>query len=281
MNNLTPNMIAAQFIDPTYRQLSLTEQTKLLGISRGSLYYQPVPVDPQTLDLMHRIDKIHTDWPTYGARTMAARLRRDTGLIIGRKRTGSLMEQMAIEAIYQKPNLSLNNHEHPVFPYLLKGVKSSRPNHVWGTDITYIRLHGGFVYLVAFLDWYSRYVVSWKLSNTLTTDFVLQAAKEALTIGIPEIMNSDQGVQFTDNDYIGLWDQDRTKISMDHKGRCFDNIFTERFWRTLKYDEVYLKDYQSVWDAEDNIRDYIYRYNNIRLHESLGYKTPAELYFVN
>lgn len=274
-------MIATQFIDPTYRQLSLTEQTKLLGISRGSLYYQPVPVDPQTLYLMHRIDKIHTDWPTYGARTMAAQLRRDTGLIIGRKRTGSLMEEMAIEAIYQKPNLSLNTKEHPVFPYLLKNVRSSRPNHVWGTDITYIRLHGGFVYLVAFLDWYSRYVVSWKLSTTLTTDFVLKAAEEALCIGIPEIMNSDQGVQFTDTDYIGLWDKERTKISMDHKGRCFDNIFTERFWRTLKYDEVYLKDYQSVWEAEDNIRDYIYRYNNIRLHESLGYKTPAELYFVN
>lgn len=281
MNHLTPHIIARDFIDPTLVNLSLTEQAKLLGIGRSSLYYQPVPVDPQTLDLMHRIDKIHTDWPTYGARTIAAQLRRETGLVIGRKRTGSLMEEMAIEAIYQKPNLSSNNKEHPVFPYLLKGVQIIKPNHVWGTDITYIRLHGGFVYLVAFLDWYSRYIVSWKLSTTLATDFVLEAAREALTIGIPEIMNSDQGVQFTDHDYISLWNQEKTKISMDHKGRCFDNIFTERFWRTLKYDEVYLKDYQTVKEAEQNIKDFIYRYNNIRLHESLGYKTPAEVYLVN
>lgn len=281
MNNLTPNMIATNFIDPNFTLLSLVEQTRLLGISRSSLYYESVPVDPETLDLMNRIDKIHTDWPTYGARTMAAQLRRDTGLIIGRKRTGSLMEEMGIAAIYQKPKLSLNNKEHPIFPYLLKGIQIIRPNHVWGTDITYIRLHEGFVYLVIFLDWYSRFVVSWKLSTTLATDFVLEAGKEALGVGIPEIMNSDQGVQFTDSNYIGLWDIEKTKISMDHKGRCFDNIFTERFWRTLKYDEVYLKDYQSVRDAEINIADFIYRYNNIRLHESLGYKTPAELYFVN
>lgn len=281
MNNLTPHAIATQFVDPRYHMLSLAQQAKLLGISRGSLYYQPVPVDSPTLDLMHRIDKIHTDWPTYGTRTIAAQLRRDTDFEIGRKRVRTLMEEMGIAAIYQKPHLSLNNTQHPVFPYLLKGVKSSKPNHVWGTDITYIRLHGGFVYLVAFLDWYSRYVVSWQLSTTLETAFVLEAAKEALTIGIPEIMNSDQGVQFTSQEYIGLWDQEKTKISMDHKGRCFDNIFTERFWRTLKYDEVYLKDYQTVREAEGNIGNFIYRYNNRRLHQSLGYKTPAELYFVN
>lgn len=274
-------MIVTQFIDPTNRYLSLTEQVRLLGISRSSLYYQPVQIDPQTLDLMHRIDRIHTDFPTYGARTMAAQLTKDTGLSIGRKRTGSLMEKMAIEAIYQKPRLSLNNKEHAVFPYLLKGVQIMRPNHVWGTDITYIRLHGGFVYLVAFLDWYSRYVLSWKLSTTLATNFVLEAAQEALTIGVPEIMNTDQGVQFTDNDFIGLWSQERTKISMDHRGRCFDNIFTERLWRTIKYEEVYLKDYQTVREAENNIGDFIHRYNTMRLHSSIGYKTPAEVYFVN
>jgi putative transposase len=279
MNQLTPNMIATQFIDPTYTHLSLTEQVKLLGISRGSLYYTPVPIDPETLDLMHRIDKIHTDWPTYGTRTIAAQLRRDTELEIGRKRVRTLMEEMGIAAIYQKPNLSKNESAHPIFPYLLKGVKVIRPNQVWGTDITYIKLQGGFVYLVAYLDWYSRYVVSWKLSTTLEQAFVLEAAQEALGIGIPEIINGDQGVQFTSHEYIGLWDQERTKISMDHKGRCFDNIFTERFWRTLKYDEVYLKDYQTVWDAKENIGDFIQRYNNIRLHESLGYKTPAEYYF--
>ena len=279
MNHLTPNTIATQFIDPTYTQLSLTEQVKLLGISRGSLYYTPVPIDPETLDLMHRIDKIHTDWPTYGARTIAAQLRWDTGLIVGRKRTGTLMEEMGIAAIYQKPNLSKNNTDHPIFPYLLKGLPITRPNQVWGTDITYIRMQGGFVYLVAFLDWYSRYIVSWKLSTSLEQSFVLEAAQKALGRAVPEIINGDQGVQFTSHEYIGLWDQERTKISMDHKGRCFDNIFTERFWRTLKYEEVYLKDYQSVWDAKENIGDFIRRYNSIRLHASLGYKTPAEFYF--
>ncbi len=281
MNNLTPHGIAGKFIDPQCTGLTLRDQAQLLGISRASLYYQPVPVDPGTLDLMHRIDKIHTDWPTYGARTIAAQLRRETGLTIGRKRTRSLMGTMAIEAIYQKPRLSLNAKEHPTFPYLLKGVQIIKPNQVWGTDITYIRLHGGFVYLVAFLDWYSRFVVGWKLSTTLETAFVLEAAREALAIGIPDIMNTDQGVQFTDKDFIGLWNQERTKISMDHKGRCFDNIFTERFWRTLKYDEVYLKDYQTVWEAEQSIGDFIQRYNHVRLHASLGYKTPAEYYFVN
>ncbi len=279
MNQLTPHTIATDFIDPTYGKLSLTKQAEILGISRRSLYYDLKPVDPHTLDLMHRIDKIHTDWPTYGTRTIAAQLRRDTNFEIGRKRVRTLMEEMGIAAVYQKPHLSKNDASHPIYPYLLKGVKIIRPNQVWGTDITYIRLHGGFVYLVAFLDWYSRYIVSWKLSTSLEQAFVLEAAQEALGIGIPEIINGDQGVQFTSHEYIGLWDQERTKISMDHKGRCFDNIFTERFWKTLKYDEVYLKDYQTVWDAKANIGDFIRRYNNIRLHESLGYKTPAEFYF--
>ena len=165
MNHLTPNTIATNFIDPTYGNLSFARQAELLGISRSSLYYDRKPVDPETLDLMHRIDKIHTDWPTYGTRTIAAQLRRDTNLEIGRKRVRTLMEEMGIAAIYQKPNLSKNETAHPIFPYLLKGVKITRPNQIWGTDITYIRLHGGFVYLVAFLDWYSRYVVSWKIGR--------------------------------------------------------------------------------------------------------------------
>jgi len=291
-------MIGTQFIDPGYKALSLTEQVKLLGISRGSLYYEPVPVNSETVDFMHRIDKIHTDWPEYGARKIAKQIMKDfkkeaevarrlglpittENMYIGRKRAGSLMREMGIEAVYQKPNLSRNNKPHPVFPYLLKGVTASFPNHVWGTDITYIRMHGGHCYLVCFLDWHSRFVVGWRLSTTLETEFVLEAAKDALGIGIPEIINSDQGVQFTSEDFIGLWDIERTKISMDHKGRCFDNIFTERFWRTLKYGEVYLKDYQSVREAEKSISAYITRYNNDYLHESLDYKTPAEVYFVN
>lgn len=280
MNFLTPHIISTQFIEPG-QTLTLKDQARLLGISRSSLYYQPIPVYPQTVDLMHRIDKIHTDSPSFGARVISHMLRDETGLIIGRKRTRSLMEEMGIEAIYPKPNLSRNDRPHPIYPYLLKGLVINRPNQVWGTDITYIKLRGGFCYLVAFLDWYSRFVVSWKLATTLHTDFVLEAAREALSIGIPDIINSDQGVQFTDIDYINLWDQEKTRISMDHKGRCFDNIFTERFWRTLKYDEVYLKDYQTVWEAEQGIRAYIHKYNHVRPHSSLGYKTPANFYYTN
>lgn len=288
MNFLTPHTIATQFIEEENLKLALKDQANLLGISRASLYYQPKPIDPQTLDLLNRVDKIHTDWPVYGARKIAAQLKKDykkecgDELIIGRKRVRSLMEELAIEAIYPKPNLSFNNKPHPIYPYLLKGIHIVKPNHVWGADITYIRLHSSFCYLVAFLDWYSRYIISWKLSPTLETRFVLDAAQDALKIyGNPEITNVDQGVQFTNENFIGLWNPERTTISMDHRGRCFDNIFTERLWRTLKYEEVYLKDYETVWEAEKNIGTYFDRYNNERLHEALEYKTPAEIYFAN
>lgn len=297
MNNLTPHLITTNFIDPNYERLSLTQQAALLGISRGSLYYEPVPVDPRTLDLMNRIDKIHTDWPVYGARKIAKQIIKDNKrereeaeklglvvqaeIIIGRKRTKTLMQEMGIEAVYQKPHLSRNSKPHPVYPYLLQGVKASFPNHIWGADITYIKMHGGFLYLVAFLDWYSRFVVGWKLSTTLETAFVLEAANEALTLGIPDIANVDQGVQFTNEDFIGLWNPERTKISMDHRGRCFDNIFTERLWRTFKYEEVYLKDYMTIMEARNAIDTYFQKYNYERLHAALDYKTPAEVYFVN
>lgn len=297
MNHLTPHMITTNFIDPMYERLSLTKQAELLGISRGSLYYKPVPVDPQTLFLMNRVDKIHTDWPVYGARKIAKQIIKDNKkerevamkkglivpeeIIIGRKRVRTLMREMGIEAIYQKPHLSRNNKPHPVYPYLLQGVTASFPNHIWGADITYIKMHGGFLYLVAFLDWYSRFVVGWKLSTTLETGFVLEAANEALEIGIPEITNVDQGVQFTSEDFIGLWNPERTKISMDHRGRCFDNIFTERLWRGFKYEEVYVKDYMTIMEARNSIDTYFQKYNYERLHEALGYKTPAEYYFVN
>lgn len=190
------------------------------------------------------------------------------------------MEILGIEAIYPKPNLSKNNLPHPIYPYLLSGLNISKPNQVWGADITYIKMHGGFLYLVAFLDWYSRFVVGWKLSTSLETTFVIQAAKEAmLRYGNPNIANVDQGVQFTAQEFISLWNPETTQISMDHRGRCFDNIFTERLWRDVKYEEVYLKDYQTVWEADRNISSYLDRHNFERLHESLGYKTPAEVYF--
>ena len=282
MQHLTPHTIATTYIDRENTQLSLIEQGQLLGISRNSLYYHPVPVSPRILDLMHRIDRIHTDWPTYGARTIAAQLTKDTGISVGRKLARSLMQEMAIEAIYSKPHLSTNTVSHPVYPYLLHTIQAARPNHIWGTDITYIKMKHGFVYLAVYIDWYSRFILSWKLSTSLDIGFVLQAAEEALSqYGHPEIQNSDQGVHYTSTQHSSMFAERGTKISMDHKGRCFDNIFTERFWRTLKYEEIYLKDYISVREAEQSIALYMKRYNYERLHQALNYKTPAEVYFVN
>ena len=257
----------------------LIEQCDLLGISRSSAYYQPVAISADDLDIMNRIDKIHTDFPTYGTRTMAAQLTIETNYLVGRRRTGRLMEQMGIEAIYPKPRLSFNNTPHQVFPYLLKTVVMIRPNHVWSADITYIKMRGSFLYLVVFMDWYSRYILSWELSDSLRSEFCLEAADEALQITIPEIVNFDQGVQFTDQEMIDKWLRYGTNISMDHTGRCFDNIFTERFWRSLKYEEVYIKDYTSFQEARESLGEYIEKYNTRRLHQSLNYKTPAQVYF--
>lgn len=281
INNLTPNQIAISYLDKLESDLTLKRQCELLGISRSSAYYEPVPISPSNIDLMAQIDKIHTDSPTYGARVMSKILTNQTGYTVGRKRAGSLMENMGIEAVYPKPRLSFNGKPHRVFPYLLKDVLIIKPNHVWSADITYIKLNGSFLYLVVFIDWFTRYILSWRLSDCLKTDFCLEAANAALTINIPGIVNFDQGVQFTDQQMIAIWNQEETKISMDHKGRCFDNIFVERFWRTLKYEEVYLKDYTSPYEARESIAKYIDKYNFQRPHSSLGYKTPAEIYFAN
>jgi len=190
------------------------------------------------------------------------------------------MQEMGIEAIDQKPNLSQNGKEHVRFPYLLKGMPLSHPNHVWSTDITYDRMKQGFVYVVEFLDWFSRYVLSWRMSTTLDIAFVLEAAQEAIErYGNPDYANSDQGLHFISQQYIGLRDQEKTQISMDGKGRCMDNILIERFWRSFKYEEVYLKDYATAWEAEANIGDYVRRYNVGRLHKSLGHRTPHEVYY--
>ncbi len=271
-NHLSPRDIVSH-INKTNCVLPLGIQAELLGISRYSLYYQPVPVDEETLAVMNLIDELYTKRPFYGSRKIA----KDLGY--NRKRIQRLMREMGIEAIYPKLNLSKNANQHPVYPYLLRGIIANHPNHIWGTDITYVRMRQGFLYLVAFLDWYSRYVLSWKLSTVLTTDFVLEAAKEALAVGIPEITNSDQGVQFTSQDYLSIWDPNKTKISMDGRGRAMDNIFTERLWRSVKYEEVYLKDYATVLEAKENITDYFAFYNYERKHQSNNYKTPAEIYF--
>jgi len=258
--------------------LPLTDQAALLGISRGSIYYVPVAPNPEDFIIMNRIDEIYTKQPYYGYRPMTAQLKRD-GCQVNKKRVYRLMREMGIEAIYPKPNLSKNNQPHSIYPYLLKHLCIIRPNQVWGTDITYIRMEQGFIYLVAFLDWFSRYVVAWQLSTTLTTGFIVEAAQRALQTAYPEIINSDQGVQFTSQDYLNLWNQEKTKISMDHRGRCFDNIFTERLWRTVKYNDIYPKCYDSVIAVRDGLTEFFDIYNNHRLHESLNYQTPAEIYF--
>jgi putative transposase len=227
---------------------------------------------------MNKIDEIYTEQPYYGYRPITAQLKRG-GFIINHKRVKRLMRQMGIEAIYPKPNLSKNNQPHPVYPYLLKHLRITHPNQVWGTDITYIRLNQGFVYLVAFMDWFSRYVVSWQLSITLEANFVVDAAKKALIRATPEIINSDQGVQFTSDHYLNTWDQTKTRISMDGKGRCMDNIFTERLWRSVKYNDIYPNQYSCVLDVKDGLNRYFNIYNNRRLHQSLNYQTPAEVYF--
>jgi len=227
---------------------------------------------------MNEIDRIYTDFPYYGYRRITKQLDRD-GYPVNHKRVLRLMKEMGIEAIYPKPNLSKNSQDHPVYPYLLKGISIKAPNQVWGTDITYIRMAKGFVYLVAFMDWYSRYVLSWQLSTTLTSDFVVNAAMIALGLAQPGIINSDQGVQFTSQDYLDTWDRDRTRISMDGRGRCMDNIFTERLWRSVKYEDIYLKDYDSVLAVKDGLTRYFDTYNTRRLHQALNYQTPAEVYY--
>jgi len=276
-NNLKPRDLSLH-IDKSI-DLPIAVQAELLGISRASIYYQRVGVDQKEIDLMNEIDRIYTDCPFYGSRKIAKQLTKDLKVPVNRKRVKRLMRIMGIEAIYPKPNLSLNNTPHPIYPYLLKGLDINRPNQVWGADITYIRMEKGFLYLVAFMDWFSRYVVSWRLSNTLEADFCLEAAEEALILAIPEIVNFDQGVQFTSLENINLWEQREVKISMDSRGRAFDNIFNERLWRSLKYEEVYLKSYSSGYETRLSIGKYFDFYNFKRLHQSLGYLTPAEVYF--
>lgn len=235
-------------------------------------------MNPFELKVMERIDEVFTKRPFYGSRRITKQLRSE-GFKVNRKRVKRLMGVMGIEAIYPKPNLSLNGKPHPVFPYLLKGLDIKRPNQVWGIDITYIRLAGGFVYLVAVIDWYSRFVIDWEVSISLDKEFVLDCLKRAFLKAKPEILNSDQGVQMTSEDYISLVTGNGVQISMDHRGRCFDNIFTERLWRSVKYEEVYLKEYSSPRDAILNLREYFNFYNYERMHQSLEDLTPAEVYF--
>jgi len=230
---------------------------------------------------MNRIDEIYTKYPFYGSRKIAAQLKKE-GCLVNRKRVQRLMGILDIQAVYPKPNLSLPDKQHLIYPYLLTGLVIKRPNQVWGIDITYIRLKNTWLYLAAILDWFSRYVLAWELSDNLEAGFCCQVLKKALLIGMPDIHNSDQGSQTTANDYLNILKAyPDIKISMDGRGRAFNNIFIERLWRTIKYEEVYLKDYQSPKDARQNLNDYLNFYNHKRLHQSLGYQTPAEIYFKN
>jgi len=267
-----------KLIDKDY-SLPLNRQCELLGLNRSNYYYHPVPVSDYDLFLMSKIDEIYTEQPYYGYRRITRSLKRqDIG--VNNKRIQRLMGEMGLHGLTPEKNTSKPHPAHPVWPYLLRTKRIIYPNQVWGTDITFIRGKGLWFYLVAILDWYSRYVLSWQLSRTLTADFCVLALEQALNIAQPEIHNSDQGSQFTSFEYITkLQEYPEIKISMDGRGRCFDNIFTERLWRTVKYEEVYLKDYQSFNEAQESLSGYFNTYNTKRLHSSLNYQTPQEVYF--
>ncbi len=260
------------------RKLSLNTQCELLSISKGALYYEPVKMDQFSIAVMSFIDRQHIQTPFYGSRKMVVELRK-SGYIVNRKRVQRLMKTMGISAIYPKRSLSQSNKAHKIYPYLLKDVKIDTPNFVWSTNITYIQLREGFLYLVAIIDWYSRYVLSWRLSNTLDVSFCLEALEEALEKGTPVIFNSDQGSQFTSKDFTQILLDKGIKISMDGRGRVFDNIFIERLWRSVKYENVYLKGYETCEETIDGLCSYFPFYNNQRPHQSLGYKVPHEIHY--
>jgi putative transposase len=252
----------------------------LLGISRSTLYYKKAEIKENDLEIMKLIDMQYTKYPFYGSRRMMFWLRTEKGYKVNRKHIRRLMRLMGLEGLAPKPNTSKPRKEHKKYPYLLKGLKIDRPNQVWSTDITYIPMNRGFVYLTAVIDWYSRFVLSWRISNTLDSDFCVDALNDALRIyGKPEIFNTDQGSQFTSDDFIDtLKDNDDIQISMDGKGRWVDNVFVERLWRSLKWEEVYPKCYDTVFEAKAGIAAYFNFYNDERLHQALDYKTPNEIY---
>jgi len=258
-------------------ELPLKTQAELLSLSRASLYYQPVLPSAEEVAIKHRIDELYTAHPFYGSRKIRAQLQPDW--LISRKRVQRYMRQMGLVAIYPGPRLSQPAPGHQIYPYLLRGVTASYPNHVWGLDITYIRLQHGWMYLVAILDWFSRYVISWELDQTLELPFVLTAVDQALGQAQPVICNSDQGSHFTSPQYLDRLRAVEVQISMDGRGRAMDNIFTERLWRSVKYEEVYLNEYVTPREARQGLSGYFQFYNHDRPHQALNYRTPAEVYF--
>jgi len=264
-------------IEKNNSSLSIRSQCKLIGLNRSSYYYQGQGLRTGDQALLNELDEIYLKHPFYGSRRLKEELSR-RGYHVGRDRVRRLMRILGIEAIYPKPVLSLRDKEHKIYPYLLKNVEIDRPDKVWATDITYIRLRQGFVYLVAIIDLYSRFILSWRLSNTLEADFCVEALNEALSKATPEYFNTDQGSQFTSTRFIEVLKSNEIKISMDGRGRMLDNIFIERFWRSLKYEEVYIKSYEGVWECRKSLNKYMNFYNQTRIHQSLNYLTPCEVY---
>jgi putative transposase len=265
-------------LDREQPELPLTTQTALLDLNRSGLYYVPRPVSAEEVAIKHAIDEVYTKYPFYGSRRIMVELRENSQLKVARETVQHYMREMGITAIYPGPNLSRHNPEHRVYPYLLRNVTAAYPNHVWGIDITYIRLHGGWLYLVAVIDWFSRYVVSWELDQTLEMPFVMAAVERALAQATPVIWNSDQGSHFTCAQYTQRLLAAGVQISMDGRGRASDNIFTERLWRTVKYEEVYLHDYANPKEARRALTAYFDFYDHQRRHQALDYQTPASVY---
>jgi len=268
-------------IEPDNKEISISKQCELLEISRTQYYYKAKSESQENLDIMREMDKQYLKTPYYGVERLTAHIRKKMGIRVNQKRIRRLMRLMGLEAIYRRPNLSKKDSSHEVYPYLLRGVEINRVNQVWSIDITYVPMKSGYMYLVAVIDWHSRYVLSWNLSNSLDGRYSREALLESLKYGKPEIFNSDQGSQFTATEFTEILEKAEIRISMDGKGRALDNIFIERFWKSIKYECIYLSQFNDGNELYKTIKSYIDFYNNERPHQSLCYKTPAEVYFEN
>jgi len=266
-------------IESDHPTLSIRRQCELIGLNRATFYWQPAGETLLNLKLMHLIDREYTRAPFYGYRKMTFRLNNVHGYQVNHKRVFRLMRKMGLQAVFPRPRTSIPNLQHKKYPYLLRGLAITHSNQVWSTDITYIPMPHGFMYLVAIIDWYSRFVIAWQLSNTLDGSFCLETLLTALRQGQPEIFNSDQGVQFTAHAFTGALAEAGIRISMDGRGRAFDNIFVERLWRTVKYENIYIQEYATMPALLDGLEDYFKLYNYERPHQSLNYRVPADVHF--
>jgi putative transposase len=264
-------------VEVSHPELSVRRQCELLGLNRSTFYYEPTGATSEDLHMMRLIDELYTACPFYGSRKITEALTR-RGEEVNRKRVQRLMREMGLEAIYPKPRLSAAGRGHKIYPYLLRGVKIERPDQVWSADITYVPMPSGFMYLAAVIDWYSRYVITWRLSNTLDGSFCLEMLEESLRSGKPEVFNTDQGVQFTAEAFTRSLERAGVAVSMDGRGRALDNVFVERLWRSVKYEDIYIRGYETVPELYRGLGRYFGFYNHERLHQSLEYRTPAAVY---